>query len=133
MAVSDAPWAWREPRTPRIGLSRLVFPASDRRTALAQIGDDVHRAALRFGSRGVFPAGVGLEESLRRFHAFYGHPDEIVAAFERERVLPVATDLSTQFNPAIPDHDTAVRALETIATEIAPALGWQRQLEGAGR
>ncbi|MEV0066286.1 LLM class flavin-dependent oxidoreductase [Amycolatopsis sp. NPDC050768] len=133
------PWAdaylaaWREPRTPRMGLSRLGFPASDRRTALAQIGDDVHRAALRFGSRGVFPAGVGIEESLRRFHAFYGHPDEIVAAFERERVLPVATDLITQFNPAIPDHDTAIRALETIATEIAPALGWQRQLEGAGR
>ncbi|PPK66656.1 LLM class flavin-dependent oxidoreductase [Actinokineospora auranticolor] len=130
------PWAdaylaaWREPRTPRIGLSRFVFPAKDRRTALAQIGDDVHRAALRFGERGGFPAGLGVDEALRRFHSFYGHPDEIVSALRAERVLPVATDLITQFNPAIPDQDAAVRALELIATEVAPALGWKPR-EGA--
>jgi hypothetical protein len=40
-------------------------------------------------------------------------------------VLPVATDLITQFNPAIVKHDVAVRALELIATEVAPALGWR--------
>jgi alkanesulfonate monooxygenase SsuD/methylene tetrahydromethanopterin reductase-like flavin-dependent oxidoreductase (luciferase family) len=117
----------------RIGLSRFVFPARDRRTALAQIGEDVHRAALRFGERGAFPAGVGLEEALRRFHCFYGHPEEIVEALGRERVLPVATDLITQFNPAVPDRDAAIRALELIATQIAPALGWRPALEGAVR
>jgi hypothetical protein len=37
----------------------------------------------------------------------------------------VATDLITQFNPAIVDHDNAIRALEVIATEVAPALGWK--------
>jgi hypothetical protein len=40
-------------------------------------------------------------------------------------VLPVATDLITQFNPAILDHDDAVRGLELIATQVAPALGWK--------
>ncbi|HVW42469.1 MAG TPA: LLM class flavin-dependent oxidoreductase [Amycolatopsis sp.] len=135
------PWAdaytaaWNRPRTPRIGLSRFVFPAADRRTALAQIADDVHRAALRFGERGAFPPNVSVDEALRRFHSFYGHPDEIIAELRRERVLPVATDLITQFNPAVPDHDAAVRALELIATEIAPALGWRPavrpQLQGA--
>lgn len=135
------PWAdaylsaWREPRAPRIGLSRFVFPAKDRRTALAQIGDDVHRAARRFGEqssefalqvgrRGGFPPDLDVAEALRQFHSFYGHPDEIVAALRQERVLPVATDLITQFNPAVPDQDAAVDALELIATEIAPALGW---------
>jgi alkanesulfonate monooxygenase SsuD/methylene tetrahydromethanopterin reductase-like flavin-dependent oxidoreductase (luciferase family) len=45
------PWAdaflaaWKHPRTPRIGLSRFVFPAKDRKTALDQIGADVHAAA----------------------------------------------------------------------------------------
>lgn len=125
------PWAdaylaaWDRPRRPRIGLSRFVFPAKDRRTALALIGDDVHRAALRFAGKGAFPAGLDREEALRRFHSFYGHPDEIVAALGRERVLPVATDLITQFNPAVLDHDAAIRALELIATEVAPALGWK--------
>ncbi|MGW3289480.1 LLM class flavin-dependent oxidoreductase [Streptomyces sp. NPDC001002] len=117
--------AWDRPHRPRIGLSRFVFPAKDRRTALAAIGDDVHRAALRMAEHGAFPKGLDRDEALRRFHSFYGHPDDIVAALGQERVLPVATDLITQFNPAVPDHDAAVRALELIATEVAPALGWQ--------
>ncbi|WP_329524933.1 LLM class flavin-dependent oxidoreductase [Streptomyces sp. NBC_01462] len=125
------PWAdafldaWDRPRRPRIGLSRFVFPAKDRRTALQQIGDDVHRAALRHAEGGAFPKGLSVDEALRRFHSFYGHPDEITAALREERVLPVATDLITQFNPAVPDHDAAIRALELIATEVAPALGWK--------
>jgi alkanesulfonate monooxygenase SsuD/methylene tetrahydromethanopterin reductase-like flavin-dependent oxidoreductase (luciferase family) len=125
------PWAdaylaaWEGPRRPRIGLSRFVFPAKDRRTALAAIGDDVHRAALRTAEHGAFPKGLDQDEALRRFHSFYGHPEEIVAALGQEKVLPVATDLITQFNPAVPNHDAAVRALELIATEVAPALGWK--------
>ncbi|WP_369044244.1 LLM class flavin-dependent oxidoreductase [Streptomyces sp. Midd1] len=125
------PWAdaylaaWDRPHRPRIGLSRFVFPAKDRRTALRAIGDDVHRAALRMAENGAFPKGLDADEALRRFHTFYGHPDEIVESLRQEKVLPVATDLITQFNPAVPDHDAAVRALELIATEVAPALGWQ--------
>jgi alkanesulfonate monooxygenase SsuD/methylene tetrahydromethanopterin reductase-like flavin-dependent oxidoreductase (luciferase family) len=125
------PWAdaflsaWSQSRPPRIGLSRFIFPAADRRTALEQIGGDVQRAAERFGASGAFPTGLSIAEALQRFHAFYGHPDEIVTDLQQEKVLPVATDLITQFNPAVPDHDAAIRALELIATEIAPALGWQ--------
>ncbi|MFF3465124.1 LLM class flavin-dependent oxidoreductase [Streptomyces sp. NPDC002619] len=125
------PWAdaflaaWDGPHRPRIGLSRFVFPAKDRRTALRQIGDDVHRAALRMAEHGAFRQGLGQDEALHRFHSFYGAPEEIVTALRSERVLPVATDLITQFNPAVPDHDAAIRALELIATEVAPALGWR--------
>jgi alkanesulfonate monooxygenase SsuD/methylene tetrahydromethanopterin reductase-like flavin-dependent oxidoreductase (luciferase family) len=84
----------------------------------------VHAAAQRFSLRGVFPQGISQDEALRRFHCFYGHPDEIIAALRQEKVLPVATDLITQFNPAVPDHDAAIHALELMATEVAPALGW---------
>jgi len=44
---------------------------------------------------------------------------------QAERVLPVATDLLCQFNPGIVDQDAAIGALELIATEIAPAVGWR--------
>jgi alkanesulfonate monooxygenase SsuD/methylene tetrahydromethanopterin reductase-like flavin-dependent oxidoreductase (luciferase family) len=131
------PWAdaylkaWDKPRTPRIGLSRFVFPARDKKAALEQIGAEVLAAAQRFTMRGAFPEGIDQQEALRRFHSFYGHPDEIIAALQHEKVLPVATDLITQFNPAVPDHDAAVRALELIATEIAPALGWQPARDSA--
>jgi alkanesulfonate monooxygenase SsuD/methylene tetrahydromethanopterin reductase-like flavin-dependent oxidoreductase (luciferase family) len=132
------PWAdgyldaWHQPRAPRIGLSRFVFPAKDRKTALDQVGADVLAAAQRFTLRGAFPAGIDQQEALRRFHSFYGHPDEIIAALRQEKVLPVATDLITQFNPAVPDHDAAIRALELIAREVAPALGWKPSAGPAG-
>ena len=125
------PWAdaylraWNQPQRPRIGLSRFVFPAKDKRSALQQIGADVVSASQRLVERGAFPAGLSTEGYLDRFHSFYGHPEEIVAEFRQEKVLPVATDLITQFNPAVPDHDAAIRALELIATRIAPALGWK--------
>jgi hypothetical protein len=102
-----------------------VFPAKDKKTALEQIAADVHAAARKFELRGAFPAGIDQAEALRRFHSFYGHPDEVITALQQEKVLPVATDLITQFNPAVPDHDAAIRALELIATEVAPALGWK--------
>ncbi|WP_096305053.1 LLM class flavin-dependent oxidoreductase [Jatrophihabitans sp. GAS493] len=133
------PWAdsflgaWDQPRAPRIGLSRFIFPAADKRSALEQIGADVHRAAQKFGAKGAFPVGLSVEEALRRFHSFYGHPDEIVAELQQEKVLPVATDLIAQFNPAIPDHDAAIRALELIATEVAPALGWRPEVHSSAR
>ena len=123
------PWAdaflaaWSSPRVPRIGLSRFVFPAQDKKTALDQIAADVHAAARKFALRGAFPDGIDQAEALRRFHCFYGHPEEIVQELRKEKVLPVATDLITQFNPAVPDHDAAIRALELIATQVAPALG----------
>ncbi|GAA2658943.1 LLM class flavin-dependent oxidoreductase [Paractinoplanes durhamensis] len=119
--------AWDLPRKPRIGLSRFVFPAKDRQEALRQIEDGLNNATAGFVRRGTFPANRSTEEYLRRFHAFIGHPDEIIEALRKEKVLPVATDLITQFNPGIPDFDAAVKALELIATEIAPALGWKRQ------
>ncbi|MCK9899534.1 monooxygenase [Parafrankia colletiae] len=125
------PWAdaylaaWDQPRAPRVGLSRFIFPAADRRTALAQIGPDVLAAAQRFAERGAFPPGIDTDEALRRFHSFYGHPEEVTEALRRERVLPVATDLIAQFNPAVVDQDAAIRALELLATEVAPALGWR--------
>ncbi|MEU1299686.1 hypothetical protein [Streptomyces shenzhenensis] len=69
--------------------------------------------------------GLDARQAPRRFHSFHGAPEEIVAALRRERVLPVATDPITQFDPAVPDRDAAIRALELIATDVAPAPGRQ--------
>ena len=126
--VVQRPWAdaflatWK---LPRIGLSRFVFPAQDKKTALDQIAADVHAAGQKFALPGAFPDGIGPAEALRRFNCFYGHPDEVIEELHKEKVLPVATDLITQFNPAVPDHDAAIRALDLIATAVVPALGWQ--------
>lgn len=125
------PWAdaylaaWRQPRPPRIGLSRLIFPAADRGAALQHLADGVLDGVRRMSaSRIVGP--VDLENALATFNAYYGHPDEITARLQAERVLPVATDLLAQFNPGRPTLDASIAALELIATRIAPELGWSR-------
>ncbi|RPK73824.1 hypothetical protein OG927_05725 [Streptomyces clavifer] len=49
---------------------------------------------------------------------------EIAAALLREQAPPVATDPVTRSDPAaVPDHDTAILALEPVASDVAPALG----------
>jgi hypothetical protein len=72
-------------------------------------------------------AGLSLEEHCHRMHIFYGHPQEIVAGLAADRLLPHTQDLILQFSPIIPPFAEAVHMLEQIATEIAPALGWQPQ------
>ncbi|MCQ8278819.1 LLM class flavin-dependent oxidoreductase [Acetobacteraceae bacterium KSS8] len=130
------PWAerylehWRaDPvkagRTPRIGLSRLIVPAADRAEARAILGPGVMQATATMVRNGRFPAGLDLDAALDRFHAFYGHPDEIVEALSGEQVLPLATDLLCQVNPGVPTIAQTLRMLELIATRIAPALGWR--------
>ncbi|WP_375432578.1 LLM class flavin-dependent oxidoreductase [uncultured Friedmanniella sp.] len=129
--VVQRPWAeaylagWRQRRAPRIGLSRLIFPAADRATSLRHLADGVLDGVRRMsGTRNLGPAD--LENALFRFNAYYGHPDEITARLQTERVLPVATDLLAQFNPGRPTLDASIHALELIATQIAPELGWTR-------
>lgn len=114
---------WRAPRSPRLGISRLIFTAEDRETALRHIRDGVLAGARTIG--GGAPLGDGsLEDALFRFHAHYGHPDEVTEQLQRERVLPLATDLLAQFSPGRPTLDASIRALELLATEVAPNLGW---------
>ena len=51
----------------------------------------------------------------------------------RERVLPLATDLLAQFNPGKPTLDASIRALQLLAEDIAPQLGWVRARPARGR
>lgn len=132
------PWAdayledWRHPRRPRIGLSRLILAAEDRATALTHLADGVLDGVRRAARRGGDTRGTSLEDALFHFNAYYGHPDEIIPRLRQERVLPVATDLLAQFNPGTPTLDASLRALEYLAREIAPALGWIPAHERSG-
>lgn len=110
---------------PRIALSRGIYPAADRATALAELRESVLRAAEGMVRQGLFPAGLPLERYCQRMHIAYGHPDEVAATLLADQVLPYATDLILQFNPAFPPLDQALRMLEQVATQIAPALGWR--------
>ena len=116
-------------RTPCIGASRFIYPAADRATAKAHLEAGVLHFAKRQVAEGKFPAGLDTDGYLARLHCFYGHPDEIIAELQTEQVLPIATDVLCQVNPGVPNFDQTLKAMELIATKIAPAMGWQRAKE----
>jgi putative FMN-dependent luciferase-like monooxygenase len=113
--------------TPRIGLSRAVYPAADRKTAIAQLDSGVADYVSSMIQRGFFPAGLSQEAYYARSHIHYGHPEEVVASLQSDVVLPSTTELICQVHPGHPTPDQILTALERIATEVAPALGWCKQ------
>ncbi len=129
---AQVPWAkaylaaWDRPLArPRIGLSRGVYPAADKHSALAGLREGVTRFADTMIKQGRFPDGLSVEQYAARLHTAYGHPEEVAAALLADQVLPYTTDLILQFNPATPPLEQALWQLEQIATQIAPALGWR--------
>jgi alkanesulfonate monooxygenase SsuD/methylene tetrahydromethanopterin reductase-like flavin-dependent oxidoreductase (luciferase family) len=134
----QAPWAEayltaREIRTEghpeqagqvRIGLSRGVYPAADKRSAKSAIVAPVMRMANRMTAAGLLPGGLAAEDYFERMHIAYGSPEQVAQRLASDRVLPFATDLILQFSPAAPSLSEAIAALELLATHVAPALGW---------
>ena len=120
--------AWQESAPPRIAVSRTVVTAKDKRTALASMEVGVARFLPQMIERGVLPAGLSLDEYCRQLHFAYGHPDEVIEFLAGDRVLPYATDLILQVNPATPPLEEALRILEEITVQIAPAFGWRPAL-----
>lgn len=120
--------SWQGQHTPpRLGLSRGVYLAADRATALAELRTGVMQSAEVMAKQGNLPPGRSLEEYCQRMHIAYGHPDEVSATLAADQVLPYTTDLILQFNPVKPPLAQSIRMLEQLATQVAPALGWQPQ------
>ncbi len=113
------------PAQVRIGLSRGVYPAADKRTAQAAIQAPVLHAVERLVRLGRLPAGLSTEEYFERMHISYGSPEEVAGQLGGDRMLPLATDLIVQFSPAAPPVREAITGLELLATQVAPALGWK--------
>jgi alkanesulfonate monooxygenase SsuD/methylene tetrahydromethanopterin reductase-like flavin-dependent oxidoreductase (luciferase family) len=110
----------------RIGLSRAVYPAADRTTAMAHLDSGVAAYVDTMIQRGFFPAGLSHEEYYARSHIHYGHPEQVVTSLQADVVLPYTTELICQVQPGYPTPDQIVTALQRIATEVAPALGWRK-------
>jgi alkanesulfonate monooxygenase SsuD/methylene tetrahydromethanopterin reductase-like flavin-dependent oxidoreductase (luciferase family) len=112
-------------RAARVGLSRAVYPAEDRRTAVAHLGDGVAAFAETMVKRGLFPSGLSQEEYFVRTHIHFGHPEQVVASLRADVVMAHATELICQVHPGHPTPAQMVRSMERIAREVAPELGWR--------
>jgi len=110
--------------TARVGLSRAVYPAADKRSAVADLDAGVAAYVDTMIRRGFFPSGLSQEAYYARSHIHYGHPEEVVASLRTDVLLPHTTELICQVHPGHPTPAQMLRALERIAREVAPALGW---------
>ena len=121
------------PQTARIGLSRAVYPAADKRTAMAHLDAGVVEYVQSMIDRGFFPKGLTRYAYYARTHIHYGTPEEVVASLQSDVVLPHTTELICQVHPGHPTPAQMLTALERTAREVAPALGWSPVTAGGPR
>jgi alkanesulfonate monooxygenase SsuD/methylene tetrahydromethanopterin reductase-like flavin-dependent oxidoreductase (luciferase family) len=120
--------AWSQPWPGRVALSRPVYPSTDVRAARFELSEEiVHQVeqANRVSARSGGAALTGrdfLESGV--FHM--GSVDDVVAGLRADPAVPLATDLICQVGHIGPGFDRTLRALELLATQVAPALGWRR-------
>jgi alkanesulfonate monooxygenase SsuD/methylene tetrahydromethanopterin reductase-like flavin-dependent oxidoreductase (luciferase family) len=119
--------AWSQPWPGQVALSRPVYPSRDAGAARCELEEELRfqvGQANRLRARSGLP-GLDLEEYLdsRVFHL--GSVDDVVAGLRTDPALPLATELICQVGHIGPGFDNTLRALELLATQVAPALGWR--------
>jgi alkanesulfonate monooxygenase SsuD/methylene tetrahydromethanopterin reductase-like flavin-dependent oxidoreductase (luciferase family) len=115
---------------PRVGLVVHVHLASDRRAALAALEADV-QTVYAWGQDWL-PAAQTLEEKAAAINVHYGTADQIAESIRAFPAFPYTTEL--QFNVAYGTTDARQRraAIDAVAQEIAPLLGWKPDTSGLG-
>jgi alkanesulfonate monooxygenase SsuD/methylene tetrahydromethanopterin reductase-like flavin-dependent oxidoreductase (luciferase family) len=117
--------AYRGSRAPRVGVSRGIVPAANRRAALELIRESVRGNAVRLNRADAPDTLAEVAIVADRMNTKYGTPDEIVAQLTSDPAVAMATDLIMGFTPAVPSFAHSRTLVEAVVAEIAPALGWQ--------
>ncbi|MCL2896992.1 putative FMN-dependent luciferase-like monooxygenase [Brenneria tiliae] len=109
---------------PRILGSRSVFVADDRQLALSLAETGLRRSAARLGAFRPIRQG-SVAELIDSFDSHVGTAEDVIATLQADSSLARVTDVSFQVHSIDPPHALILRSLELIATQVAPALGWQ--------
>jgi alkanesulfonate monooxygenase SsuD/methylene tetrahydromethanopterin reductase-like flavin-dependent oxidoreductase (luciferase family) len=110
---------------PRIGLSRTVYPSRRPDVALRDLTAGLHGMAASGNGQHQFPWDSGRDAVFAHHNIHAGTPEAVIESLRREPLLGQTTDLICQVQPGLPSQAQTLEALELIATEVAPALGWR--------
>ncbi|MCC7370399.1 MAG: LLM class flavin-dependent oxidoreductase [Chloroflexi bacterium] len=110
---------------PRVGMSRTVYVAADRATAMEHLRSGVEHWIEVLSGRGQFPTGLTLEQAFKRIHIHYGHPEEVIESIRDDKLFAMSTELICQVQPGDPTQKQILKSMELLATQVAPALGWK--------
>jgi alkanesulfonate monooxygenase SsuD/methylene tetrahydromethanopterin reductase-like flavin-dependent oxidoreductase (luciferase family) len=110
------------PRPPRVGLATLIYPASDRQTALREARAGIEEK-YEWG-RSFLPPATTLAEKAAAICLHYGTPEQITESILAQPWFPYATQLMVQTELFYASYAHRAEALEEFVREVAPALGW---------
>ncbi|MBO0746203.1 MAG: hypothetical protein J2P43_14380, partial [Candidatus Dormibacteraeota bacterium] len=126
--------AWSRPWPGRVALSRPAYPSVDRATAISELDAELRLQAELENERRRRAALVPdvTAETYAASGAYHlGSSEEVVESLARDPALRWATDLLFQVGQVGPGHARTRRALERLALEVAPRLGWRPSCEVA--
>jgi alkanesulfonate monooxygenase SsuD/methylene tetrahydromethanopterin reductase-like flavin-dependent oxidoreductase (luciferase family) len=108
---------------PRVGLIVHVHLASGRRAGLAALEADVE-TVYAWGKDWLPPART-LAEKAAVINVHYGTPEQIAESISAFPAFPYTTELQFSVAYGTTDNRQRLAAVEAIAREIAPRLGWK--------
>ena len=122
---------------PRLGLSRSVFPSRDPEAAYRSLRGGVEKGVAAAAAKDPALAALSMPELFDHYSIHHGTSAQVIASLAAEPLLGDITELVCQVQPGVPSLELTLEAVELIATEVAPALGWRpahaRQTELVGR
>lgn len=116
-------------REPRIMASRTLFVADNREEALRFAEQGLRKIVEQFAAKGHSIPGNDLSDIITALDTHVGTPEDVLETLSKDTALARATDIVFQVHSVDPPHPYILRSIELIASEVAPALGWQKPVE----
>jgi len=110
---------------PRIGMSRTVYPARNPEIADRDLRAGLAASEVELANQRRKPVGLPIDELLSHYNIHHGSVDAVVSSLQNEPLIDEITDLICQVQPGLPAHEQILETIELLATEVAPAIGWQ--------
>lgn len=118
---------------PRVGLSRTVYPSRRPDVAYRDLSAGLEASMKSGPPQPPEVLAMTTEQRFAHNNVHFGAPEDVVSSLRREPLLDRTTDLICQVQPGLPSLAQTLDAIELIATEVAPALGWRPARELATR
>jgi alkanesulfonate monooxygenase SsuD/methylene tetrahydromethanopterin reductase-like flavin-dependent oxidoreductase (luciferase family) len=109
---------------PRIGLSRSVWPTNDPDAAYESLSAGLLAGVKKRNDPTAGHVNHSLEELFDLYSVHWGKPEAVVESLLAEPLIDEVTDVICQLSPGTPTQEQALEALELLATEVGPGIGW---------
>ncbi len=105
---------------PRIALSRTVWASNDPEAAHQSLAAGLLEGVKKRPDHAALP----IDGLFDLYSVHWGKPEAVVASLQAEPLIDEVTDVICQLSPGAPSQAQALEAIELLATEVGPHVGW---------